>query len=387
MNMRHILLLTLSGILAFATTAFADIKDGPALEAPPVNLDPGPEYAPADREFQGIPGIARAPEGRLWATWYTGGEGEGPENYVVLKTSGDDGATWSDDVLVIDPADPVRAYDPCLWVDPEGVLWLFWAQAYQWWDGRGGVWCITTDEPDKAGPGWSEPRRIADGVMMNKPTALDTGEWLFPIAGWRNTGSKAPEEYTHDVGDRGGSNVYISTDQGETIEFLGQALVPETTYDEHMIVERADDSLWMLVRTRYGIGMSTSTDRGKTWTSGEPSGIPHPSARFHIRRLDSGNLLLVRHNPPDEKTRSHLTAYLSEDDGKSWKGGLVVDERKGVSYPDTVQAADGTIYCIYDFERRGARHILMATFTEEDIRAKDWISDAARQRVVVEDAG
>jgi hypothetical protein len=249
------------------------------------------------------------------------------------------------------------------------------------------VWCITTDAPDKAVPAWSAPRYIAPGVMMNKPTVLDSGEWLFPIALWRSTTPKSPPEYTHEPGELGGSNVYISTDQGETIEFLGQALVPETTYDEHMIVERADDSLWMLVRTRYGIGMSTSADRGKTWAPGEPSGIPHPSARFHIRRLASGNLLLVRHNPPDEKTRSHLTAYLSEDDGKTWEGGLVIDARKGVSYPDTVQAPDGTIYCIYDFERHGARHILMATFTEEDIRAGDWVSGAARQRVIVEDAG
>ena len=48
------------------------------------------------------------------------------------------------------------------------------------------------------------------------------------------------------------------------------------------------------------------------------------NSRFFIRRLESGNLLLVRHNPPDRKTRSHLTAYLSEDDGKSWIGGMML---------------------------------------------------------------
>lgn len=36
-------------------------------------------------------------------------------------------------------------------------------------------------------------------------------------------------------------------------------------FDEHMFVERKDDSLWLLVRTQYGIGERVSTDRGKTW--------------------------------------------------------------------------------------------------------------------------
>ena len=359
----------------------------PALEPVAVNLAPGDAYAPAGRAFQGIPGIARAENGRLWATWYTGGDSEGPDNYVVLKTSGDDGVTWSSDVLVVDPPGPVRAYDPCAWVDPTGKLWLFWAQSYEWWDGRGGVWCITTDNAGDAAPTWTTPRRLAHGVMMNKPTVLASGEWLFPITFWRTVEPKSPPEFTHRLENPYGSNVLVSTDQGATLRLLGHALVPETTFDEHMIVERGDDSLWMLVRTRYGIGESVSTDRGKTWSPGKPSGIPHPSARFHIRRLNSDNLLLVRHNPPNGKSRSHLTAYVSSDDGATWEGGLVVDERPSVSYPDTVQGLDGRIYCIYDFERTGARQILMAVFTEEDIRSGAWGSAGARQRVIAEDAG
>ena len=40
-----------------------------ALCPPPVNLTPGAEYADGVRMFQGIPGIERAQNGRLWATW------------------------------------------------------------------------------------------------------------------------------------------------------------------------------------------------------------------------------------------------------------------------------------------------------------------------------
>ena len=37
-----------------------------------------------------------------------------------------------------------------------------------------------------------------------------------------------------------------------------------------------DGRLMMLVRTFYGIGVSYSFDRGKTWSEGKNSGLPLP---------------------------------------------------------------------------------------------------------------
>jgi len=159
-------------------------KNNIALKSLKVNFSPGPEYGGDTRIFQGIPGIERSRGGRLWAAWYGGGDTEGPDNYVMLVTSGNDGASWSDSKLVIDPEGQVRAFDPCLWIDPTGRLWLFWAQAYHFWDGRGGVWAITTEKADQEKPDWSSPHRLADGVMMNKPISLEDGTWLLPAAAW-----------------------------------------------------------------------------------------------------------------------------------------------------------------------------------------------------------
>ena len=78
--------------------------------------------------------------------------------------------------------------------------------------------------------------------------------------------------------------------------------------------------------------------------------------------------------------------YLASHDGKTWQGGLMIDERRGVSYPDGVQSPDGMIYLIYDFDRHGAKQILMATFTEDDVVQGKCVSDAARMRVVVNQA-
>lgn len=361
--------------------------DDAALQPPPVITQPGPRYAPDTRAFQGIPGIERAPNGRLWATWYGGGPGEGPENYCMLATSADDGATWSGVELVIDPPDPVRAFDPCLWHDPDGRLWFFWAQGYSHWDGRAGVWAIVTDASDQAHPTWSLPRRLCDGIMMNKPTVLSTGEWMLPVAIWAFGPNVGDPAHGHDIAETSGSHVYVSTDRGATWTLRGTSDVRDRACDEHMIVEKKDGTLWELVRTKYGVGEAFSTDRGETWEVGGPSKTVTniPAARFFIRRLNSGKLLLVRHNPPDMKKRTHLTAYLSDDDGATWTGGLIIDNRE-CSYPDGVQAPDGTIYVIYDHERKGAKQILLAVFTEADVAAGKPVSGAARMRLVVNQA-
>ena len=360
-----------------------------SLEVAPVFVGAVADYLPAGRQWQGIPGIERAPNGRLWAVWYTGGPGEGHENYVVLATSGDDGATWTDPVLAVAPPGRVRAYDPTLWHDPDGRLWLFWAQSFDWWDGRSGVWAITTADSGNADAAWSAPRRLCDGIMMNKPTVLSDGRWVLPAAIWEGAPRVSVPEQGHDFGDAKGGLLVASADRGESWSLLGRTRVPERVFDEHMLVERRDGSLWTLVRTRYGIGESVSTDGGLTWSPGNPSGIRNANSRFHIRRLRSGRLLLVHHDPPkaadegDAPPRSHLTARLSADDGQTWDGGLMIDERRSVSYPDAVEDADGTVWLIYDRERSGAAEILMATFTEADILAGRPTSSACRLRVNV----
>lgn len=374
-----------------------------ALEAPAVRAATAEKYADSHRAWQGIPGIERTSNRRLWATWYSGGTGEGPVNFVLLARSDDDGATWSAPELAVDPTDPVRAYDPCLWTDPQGRLWLFWAQSASLWDGRGGVWAIVSDDPDADKPKWSAPRRISDGVMMNKPTVLSNGDWLLPVSGWRfkkprieeglqrmgyGAAREAARAWARSPGDRGGSMVFTSSDQGKTFSFRGQALVKHPQHDEHMVVERKDGSLWMLIRTTYGIGESVSRDGGATWSTGGPTDIPHPVTRFHIRRLRSGRLLMVRHVPDAEnkKLRTNLTAFLSDDDGRTWQGGLLLDGRDHVSYPDAVESEDGVLYIIYDRERRAAKEILLARVREEDILAGKVVTEGSQLQMLVNKA-
>lgn len=344
-----------------------------ALEAPHIHTTPDSAFGRESRLFQGIPGIERTRGGRLWVTWYAGGPdqpGEGPGNYVVLAVSEDEGESWREPALIIAPGAPLRAYDPCLWIDPLNRLWLFWAQSEGWYDGRTGVWCIRADHPEDPRPEWSAPRRLCDGIMMNKPTVLSSGEWILPVSIWPHTGS------IHNLQERTGAWVVVSQDDGETWTRRGRALSPSRTFDEHMVIARRDGTLWMLIRTELGIAESVSDDQGWTWTEGRLSTIRHVNSRFFIRRLMSGRLLAVTHHLPqasdsgearDLQTRSHLTAWLSDDDGCSWYGGLLLDDRKDISYPDGTQGDTGEIYLVYDRERTGAKEILMARVTEKEI--------------------
>jgi len=299
----------------------------------------------------------------MWAAWYSGttpGEiiERCPHAYVVVATSGDGGETWRE-VLAIDPdgAGPGKAYDPLPWVDPTGTLWIVWHDSR-----RAEAWAVTTTEADSEAPSWSKPRRITTGVMMNKPTVLSSGEWLFPVV-QRITG-----KLTH-------LRAMVSRDKGETFVDKGAL---EVSYElkpiEPMIVERKNGPLWMLVRTSYGIGESVSRDGGTTWSPLTPSAIKHCTSRFFITRLQSGSLLLVKHGPVDVRTegptqRRELMAFISTDDGATWTGGLMLDERAPVSYPDGQQTPGGFIHIIWDYHRSREQTILTTHFTEADVLA------------------
>lgn len=331
------------------------------------------EYSTDKRLWQGIPSIEVTKGGRIFLTYYSGGTKEEVGNYCILSKS-DDGESFED--IAITYKESFRCYDPCLWIDPLDRLWFTWAM-----DPDRAVWATVCDNPDAKELVWSEPKSIGREVMMNKPTVLTTGEWIFPIAVWNVSG---PIVQQSDEKEKL-AFAYKSVDNGKSFERLGGCDMPKRSFDEHMILELEDGRLAMYVRTTYGIGVSYSYDRGKTWTKGEDSGLRGPCSRFFIRRLRSGRVLLINHY--NNVGRSHLTAMLSEDDGKTWPYKLLLDERANVSYPDATEAEDGYIHITYDRERgaflnslekvyASAREILVAKITENDIINGNLISES-----------
>ncbi len=359
-----------------------------ALVPPTPNLSPLPEYSYENLDYGMTIGISQTPGGRLWACWVAGGDS--PEAFFLVATSDDDGENWTQPRLVLDSHSnelprPRSILVGNLWTDPNGKLWLFFDQSMDMFDGRGGVWAIVCENPDADDPTWSAPRRIWHGVTLNKPTVLSSGDWMLPVSLDERGGLGVFRDCFQNLDPLRGANVFVSKDQGETWHRRGRATFPNPDWHEHMIVQRNDDSLWMLARTRNGIMESTSVDGGKSWSAAVASKIKHPNARFHVRRLQSGRLLLIKHGDAIDSHhgRVGLSAWLSEDEGQTWLGGLMLDERKGISYPDGFQSSNGSIYISYDRNRATDGEVLMARFTEADIEARKLVSPESKLRSLI----
>jgi hypothetical protein len=362
-----------------------------ALVPPRLNTSPLPQYDYDQLDYGMNLGIERTPRGRLWAAWVAGGDS--PEAFMVAATSDDDGETWSKPRLVIDAQSkalplPRSVIVGNLWTDPRGRLWFFFDQTMNHFDGRGGLWASVCENPDDETPRWSAPRRIWHGSTLNKPTVLSTGEWLLPVQLLVHSKGIGPFGIGvfPELDSYRGANVFVSTDEGATWTRRGCAQFPDPDWFEHRVVELNNGDLWMLARTRNGMMQSFSKDRGRTWSEATfPVGIQHPVARFHVRRLASGRILLVKHGETldTHEGRSKLTAWLSDDEGQSWRGGLMLDERKGISYPDGFQTPEGTIYISYDRNRSTDGEILMARFTEQDVLAKQLGGSKSKLKMLV----
>ena len=349
------------------------------------------QYASPHRLWQGIPSIERTRGGRIFVSFYSGMDTERNGNSGVLVMSDDGGKTFSEPIAVADMGQEERAYDCCLWIDPTGRLWFIWSVMP-----NNRIECARCADPDATPPVW-EPVRTPDcwDVMLNKPIVTAKGDWLFPCAVWKNgltTGSAGGSDGAHPSG----AHVFCSRDRGETFERLGAAIAADRHFDEHMLIEKQNGELDMYIRTKYGVARSTSSDGGRTWSEGYDCGYGGPNSRFYIGRLRSGRLLLVNHYR--FCGRSNLYAMLSEDEGETFVGRLLLDGRRNISYPDVTKGENGFLYIVYDRERgaryrpdwdysQAAREILMAKITEEDILRGSLTHPESRLQMIVSRLG
>ena len=322
-------------------------------------------YSISDRTWHGCPSIAVTNGGRLVAIWSTGGSGEGqPENYAVLAYSDDNGKTWAEFGYVnSEEADDENkttvVCDAQLWLDHEtNTLHCFYlmSSTLAKFEKNSAVWTFTVSNPDDDFSEWkvSDHRYLFPGLLRNNILVLSDGTWLA-----------APNDYM----DERFTVVYASTDKGETWELRGKAYIPKAyNYDETILVEKEDGSIWMTVRNSSGVLLqSFSLDGGKTWTLGSATDIYNCTTRFNITRLSSGALLMVGNAASG---RTMMTAYLSYDDGETWPYSITLYEAY-TTYPDVdTLTVDGVeqIHIIFDRDRYNYGRVYHGVFTEEYIK-------------------
>ena len=328
-----------------------------------------------NRQHELVSSIAASADGKqIFIAWYTGGKGEGPGNYVTLAVSLDNGKTWKNDQLVVYPKEATtRFFDPVLWRDKNGKVWLFYAvglktKEKQIWDLKGGVNAVSIAWNGKKVT-HSQPSLLSYGIMMNKPVYIPQKDIaLFPVSVWQlgKDNSRDPEyvqdgTFIHSIDYKANSKVLAT--------YGSVPVLPDSmrTFDEHQVVQISErGELLCLLRAKPGIYYSKSKDFGKSWSTLQPfmASGPTNSARFYIGKLQSGNLILILNS---SKTRNNMTAFISKDGGKTWPHKLLLDNREMVSYPDLDQTHDGKLHVTYDHDRAGAKDIFYCSFREEDI--------------------
>ncbi|MBP3483015.1 MAG: exo-alpha-sialidase [Alistipes sp.] len=385
-----------------------DRRPDPAAEKIAVNTAASVRLKDAD--YCKVSSIAVTPSGRIWMGRVGGGDNA--DAYVVLSYSDTRGKSWVETAGVIDPHDNTlpekrSANNPVLWCSPNGDLWLFYTVSMGYFDGRGSLQAAVCRNPDDASPVWDEPAVLGAGICGGRPLVLNNGRWVLPAALWgrdaigynldsyskavidgRSATSPYAEAYRELDSERG-SGVYISNDKGTTWRSnLGVVKTPEKVeacYNNPSLIVRNNGELMMLTNscgTAWCYG-SVSRDWGRTWSPASKF-ILHPDRRISVTRLASGKWLMVRNGRFDRMLYHEadgLYAYLSDDGGATWYGGLCIDGRQDTTDPCVDQAADGTIYVAYNYDLERKCDIRFAVTSEREIDNASALSVAEASQV------
>ena len=332
------------------------------------NQNDNPKFMLSARNWQGIPSIGKDRFGNLYVAWLateTCG-GECNENYLTVSLSRNKGKSWCHNKLIlnVNPLDSTRMKEANFFNDKFGNLYMYWGKQLQKKATK--EWVITWYSKinlsnDGETINYSPPRRIAEGIMLNKFFySIISNQVFFPIARWREGDSpdlRQPFIYKANYGLNNLTNFskagFIPIDNSLKGIF------------EHMIVQFKDSTYLGMVRTLDGIYYSKSKD-GNTWEKGKKFldlGATTYS-RFHLGRLKSGRIILIFNN---SKVRSNLIVCLSDDNGLSWPYTMVLDASDGVSYPDLIETDQGTLNIVYDYKRYPSGRIYFATLQEDEI--------------------
>lgn len=245
-------------------------------------------------------------------------------------------------VLVPAPPDGLNAMSPALRRMPDGRIGMLYShrQSTRVASRR---FIVSSDE----GATWSDPVIVAEGGYRtgchDRFAVLEDGRLVAPCHGGDDFNShyrKIWVAWSDDLGAtwRTGAAIEVPKVSWPDGSFM------ESGCNEPGVVERADGSLLMTMRTAMGTQFCCeSADRGETWSAPRTMEVPSPNAPAHLSRIPgSGNLLLVWTPNYDARApmnghRHTLLACVSTDGGRSWPHArrkiLVHDPTRNTDYP------------------------------------------------------
>ena len=363
-NMKKFLIFVIALCVAVATTAAA-----PTLKVAPKLSPKSKEYAMKQLDYSQITALEVTAGGRLWASVLGGGDS--PEGFLMLAYSDTQGKAWVEQNLVLDArAENLAVRNGVLWLSPKGELWLFYAVFDGYYDGRGSMWAVRCCNPDDKSPVWEAPSYLGAGIPTGRPMVNTKGEWLLPVALWGReviAYDRTPfiankwnrPRYASPYADRcteldakRGAGVYITSDGGASwSEHLGCVKVAaeavSARYNNPQLFVDKEGAVRMVVRASgTALAYGAASADGRVWSEPEKF-VAAPDQNFAIYRLASGALLMVRNCRLNKKSYwlpDGMYAYLSNDDGENWSGGMRLADDSYTINPVVAEAKDGTIY-------------------------------------------
>ncbi len=394
--------------------AFAANAGEAYLKAEP-NMSPDAnQYAVESLNYTQITALETTAKGRLWASVLCGGDSA--EGYILLTYSDSRGKAWQAPCVALDARDrKLSVRNGVLWLSPKGELWLFYSVFDGYYDGRGSMWAMVCKSPDSANPQWETPKYLGVGIPTGSPVLNDSGSWVLPVALWGRAlleYSKTPyianrwekpefvspyiDKYT-ELDSKRGAGVYVSSDEGASwsvhlgvVKCADEAV--KARFNNPKLFRHTDGSLRMVLRasgTAWSY-VATSQD-GVEWS--EPVRfVSAPDQNFAVRRLADGKLLMVRNGRFDCNRYWYpegMYAYLSEDCGATWYGGLRLATDITTLNPTVAESDNGDIYISTFNESNGkiVNTLFTTSVAEIDAATADYNNQPKSSRVVLTGAG
>lgn len=357
--------------------------------------------------------IVETPGGHLLACWYQG-SGERRANDVLVqgawRQKGD--AAWTTPFVMADSPD-LPDCNPVLFIDGQSTLWLFRAEVHnnQWGDSIL-KYCATATYSPKKPVRWEVEDEIRGGPADFEEKFLETvdkaeaqyaallqlnPQYREELAELRQTvRDKSAVERgwmprVHPIltsanrlmlglySDVFNCSVAVFTaDGGKSWQFSEPILTWELGNIQPSFVQKRDGAVVALMRDNglpKRIRIAESNDRGMTWSEVRHMKIPNPGSSVECIALKNGHWVLICNDT--NSGRHRLTAYLSDDEGASWKWKRPLENFEpgagSASYPSVIQTSDGLIHCTYSFSTKAApgETIKHAWFNEAWLRAAD----------------
>lgn len=302
--------------------------------------------------------IVETPTGLVTA--FFAGTHEGHEDVGIrVSRYQNDKWTWPVEVANGFQNDSLRypTWNPVLFKPKNGPLLLFYKEGpnpREWWG------MIKTSSDD--GKTWSYGKRIGEdktighllGPVKNKPVQLADGTIISPSS----------TEIIENGDTRWQIHFEISKDGGDTWQVVGP-INDGNEFDaiQPSILEFADGRLMILARTRQDvIAQSWSKDNGQTWSKLEGLDLPNPNSGTDAVTLKDGRQLLIYNHKikrDGERGRDLLNLAISKD-GISWTPIMTIENEPsehGYAYPAIIQTSDGMVHATYTYNRAGIKHI------------------------------